>query len=65
MLVNNKYNLGEIVYLVDDLWQVPRQVVDIIISIEDTIRYILTDGETQSMHFESVISSEKVLIKKY
>lgn len=58
MVVDNKYNIGQTVYLKTDLEQSPRMITKIVI-IPNSLFYVLNDGITMSEHYEVEISEEK------
>jgi len=58
MTLNNKYQLGEIVYLITDTDQSKRMITGIQVSFEHLL-YRLACGITDSWHFESEITRDK------
>jgi len=56
--MKNKYNLGEIVYLVTDIDQLPRMVTKICFSGQG-VTYQLCQGTNVDVHYEMEISTEK------
>lgn len=57
-VINNKYEIGDIVYLKTDIEQVPRIVYCFII-YQNEIIYKLCAGITMSEHYDFEISPEK------
>jgi len=64
MIVNNKFEIGEIVYLKTDLEQVKRLVVAITIRPENCIIYSLAHGMDSSLHYDFEISREEDTVAK-
>ena len=61
MVIENKYNIGETVYLVTDEDQKPRIVTGI--NVTGTgIRYNLVNGVTDTYHYELEMSAEKNIL---
>lgn len=58
MMIENKFEIGQMVYLKTDTDQYPRLVVRITISFIG-ITYGLAFGQGESMHFEIEISEQK------
>lgn len=58
MVIKNKYNLGQIVWLITDSQQQSRQVVSIKIDIGGCLMYMLVAGETVTWHYEAEIQPE-------
>lgn len=58
MVIDNKFNFGDVVYLATDIDQNPRIVTRIVISKESLI-YELSCGERISSHYDIEITSEK------
>lgn len=61
MLIDNKYNIGDIVYLLTDDEQKKRIVTAIFIEIGH-ILYKLTQGSTSSFHFDYEIATSKQVV---
>lgn len=55
MRIQNKYNLGDIVWLITDSQQQPRQIVAIKIDISGGLMYMLVAGEAVTWHYEAEI----------
>ncbi len=60
MIIENKYEIGEMVFIVTDREQLPRQVTAIKIT-PGTILYQLACGTMVSDHYEVELSTEKNL----
>lgn len=58
-ILNNRFSLGEIVYLKTDQEQSPRIVTAFMYSFGEQLLYRLAQGEFDSLHFEVEITSEK------
>jgi hypothetical protein len=58
MVIDNKYEIGEIVYLKTDLDQIARVVVAITVRPENCIVYSLACGIDSSLHYALEISHE-------
>ena len=61
MVIENKYNIGETVYLVTDEDQKPRIVTGINVTVTG-IRYNLVNGVTDTYHYELEMSAEKNIL---
>ena len=61
MVIENKYNIGETVYLVTDVDQKPRIVTGINVTVTG-IRYNLVNGVTDTYHYELEMSAEKNIL---
>lgn len=59
MIIENKFNIGETVYLVTDEDQKPRIVTGINVTANG-LRYNLVNGITDTYHYELEMSSEKI-----
>ena len=59
MIVNNKYEIGDIVYLRTDIEQSPRVVTCIKVFMHGELNYELAQGTIVSLHYEFEISKEK------
>lgn len=62
MLVDNKYNIGETVYLKTDTDQEPR-IVTCIKAYPDGLIYQLSCGIQNTDHYDFEISKEKDLVE--
>lgn len=62
LILENIYNIGEIVYLKTDSDQHARVVTAIKIFPNNEMMYELSCGERSSLHYEFEISKEKELI---
>ncbi len=63
MIIENKFNIGETVYLVTDEDQKPRIVTGINVTVNG-LRYNLVNGVTDTYHYELEMSSEKNILTK-
>jgi len=59
LIIENKFDLGELVYLKTDEDQKQRMVTRITIGLDGSIIYYLTLGTLISEHYEKEISAEK------
>jgi hypothetical protein len=59
MVIDNKFELGEILYLKTDAEQLGRIVTAIIVCPDDSYLYELTCGTHASKHYDFEISQEK------
>lgn len=59
MLIDNKYNLGQYVYLKTDPEQQVRIITDIRIGLDGGILYTIALGADTTNHYELEISKEK------
>jgi hypothetical protein len=64
MVIPNKYNIGDIVYLVTDPDQNERMVIGINIR-QGAILYLLAFGPIESFHYEIEISPRIDHLKKF
>ncbi len=62
MTINNKYAIGQIVYLKTDDQQLKRMVLAIQVRANSQIIYTLASGSNESFHFEMEISTEKNIL---
>ncbi|MDB0602166.1 hypothetical protein PL373_13610 [Tenacibaculum maritimum] len=60
MVVDNKYRIGEVVFLLTDEDQLKRVVTAITVRSGGYITYELSQGIDTSWHIESEISNSKV-----
>lgn len=58
MMIDNKYEIGDIAYLKTDDEQLPRIVIGISI-VPNGLLYRLSFGATDSSHYDFEISTEK------
>ncbi len=56
MIIDNKYNFGQIVYLITDIDQQPRIVTEMKIGPEGCVIYELTCGTVTSYHYDFEMS---------
>lgn len=61
MVIENKYEIGDTVYLKTDADQLSRIIVGIKIFKQGEIMYELVSGTIQSSHYDFEISAEKTL----
>lgn len=59
MTINNKFSIGQFVYLTTDTDRLRRAVVGIKINPNNGLSYLLVCGEKDSWHYELEISDEK------
>jgi hypothetical protein len=62
MFINNKFNLGDIVYLITDIDQRARIITGIKVRMNDLLVYELACNCEETNHFEVEISSEKNIL---
>ena len=63
MVIDNKFNFGDIVYLKTDKEQLPRMVVRL--SVKQTeIQYCIANGTTETWHLDIELSVEPNIILK-
>jgi hypothetical protein len=62
MLVDNKYQIGDVVYLLNDLEQLPRMVTAITIRYGGYIEYELTYAAQSNNFIELEIVAEKIVV---
>lgn len=62
MIIQNNYELGEIVYLKTDPQQQPRQIVGIHVTIDGGLLYKCVAGLEVDLHFEVEFSREKDIV---
>lgn len=60
MIIENKFNIGQTVYLLTDEDQKPRLITSIIVNKYDLL-YQMNNGTLQSTHYDYEISEEKQL----
>jgi len=58
VVIDNRYELGEIVYLVTDPEQRKRLITGIKVCVDKSILYELICGTFQSYHYEAELSTE-------
>ena len=61
MVIDNKYNFGDVVYLITDREQLPRQVVSIEIFKNGEYVYNLISGTNASRHYDFEMSPTKLM----
>ena len=60
MVIENKYEIGQTVYLITDEDQKPRLITAIIVNKYDLI-YEIISGTLQSNHYDFELSTEKTV----
>lgn len=63
MIIDNKFNFWDIVYLKTDVDQEPRIITQISLCPSGMILYQLSCGLQVSLHYEKEITPEKSLIE--
>lgn len=63
MLIDNKYDLRQIVYLVTDYEQLARMIVGIKICADGCILYQCACGVNETWHYEAEMSLERDAVK--
>ena len=61
MTINTKFTIGQIVFLKTDTDQKPRIVLGIAV-YPTTLKYILGQGDDDSVHYDIEISTEKNIL---
>jgi len=61
MQIKNNFHLGEIIYLICDMEQLPRMVTAISVRINGYIEYECTYGTVASWHIENELNHEKTV----
>lgn len=59
MIIDNKFNIGDIVYLVTDPEQTPRMITAIWVYASGNLRYELSYSEHSTSHYECEITPER------
>jgi hypothetical protein len=59
MVLQNKYELGQMVFLKTDPDQHARQLTQIAIGANGSLRYAVTFGTQETWHYEIEMSDEK------
>lgn len=62
MVIDNKFNIGDIVYLKTDPDQKARMVVKLSVS-QAGVLYMLSVGASESWHFDIEIATERDVLK--
>lgn len=57
------YELGDIVYLVNDPEDLPRFVVGYIYTIDNAVKYVLSSIDADSYHYGFEISSQRAILR--
>lgn len=63
MIINNQFEIGQVVYLRSDEDQRARIVVQIAIMPGASLRYCLNCGTVETWHYEIEVSAEKDILK--
>jgi len=63
MNIRTKYAIGQIVYLITDMYQLERMVTTIKIEAGGTIIYNLSCGVEDTAHYECEVTDMKNIIK--
>lgn len=61
MILDNKFELGEIVYLKTDVDQIPRIVTAVIACPDNSLLYGLACGTAESKHYDFEITLDKTV----
>lgn len=59
MVLDNKFNLGDMVYLKTDSNQMKRMITQIIVCLDGGILYLLCCGESNYTAYEKEITKQK------
>ena len=59
IIINNNFDIGEIVYLKTDLEQLPRIIIAIMTCADNGILYKLSQGESVTWQYEIELSREQ------
>jgi hypothetical protein len=62
MTINNKFKLGEMVFLRTDPEQMARIVIAIQVSVDGGLLYKLAIGMSEQWHYEAEISRERDVV---
>lgn len=65
MLIDNKYDLKGIVYLLTDTDQYPRMIVGVKVCVDGALLYQVVCGTSETWHYEVELSAEKDLITSF
>ena len=60
--LTSKYDCDEIVFLITDVDQSPRQITSVAFRTGGTVVYCLVCGTTETWHYESELSSDRCMI---
>lgn len=60
MLIDNKHELGDVVYLISDPEQYKRIITDIKIGLDGGLIYYLALGVESTQHYELELTKEKI-----
>ena len=61
MIIENEFELGQIVYLITDIDSHARMVTRMQISLNGNIQYCLSFGAVDTWHYAKELSTEKVI----
>lgn len=61
MVIENEFELGQIVYLITDIESHARMVTRMQINLNGGIQYCLSFGSTDTWHYAKELSTEKVI----
>lgn len=61
MIIDNAFNIGDTIYIRMDKDQQPRMVTLIYVG-KDFLRYLITNGYTDTVHYDFELSLEKNII---
>lgn len=64
MMVDTKFDVGQMVCLKHDPDKVPRMIVSVTVSQAGSVRYMMICGTNESWHFEMEIDEKKNTEKK-
>ena len=64
MVIDNKYGLGQTVYLITDTEQRPRIVTAVNVLVGGGLRYALSQGVSETWHYEAEITDEVNILTK-
>lgn len=59
IVINNRFEIGQIVYLTTDKEQLPRLITGIKVCKEGELLYEIMQSTLQSLHYEFELSAEK------
>lgn len=62
MTINNKFKLGEMVYLKTDPEQMARIIISLQISVDGGLLYKLAIGMSEQWHYEAEISRDRDVV---
>lgn len=62
MVIENKYEIGQLLFLKTDSEQKERMLVQIAIGGNNAIRYCLSSGTVETWHYDIEMSEEKNIL---